>query len=300
MAASFHQGFSDHPAEFDIEVGHYLGLRWFHLSSGPDPAWKPPAATAIRTQRLAVWWQLKDLADEAATANRAFSLTEQALWDGLNAQLDAFDARLAGPQVPRLSGARDAWRPGENVARCLTYDDSWRDSSGRPHVVPADRCGCGFWAYWALGKKQVQSPAVAGIIKGYGEVIEGELGFRCSHAKIIALFPLVYSTELALNLEDSYEADVYHSFQAMLEMNPAPAGQPPLTDAYFSRQGEEPPAVSWAAEPTGLHSALKRGLGQCPKCATLACAPGQKQCVACDVSDLAHTDTVRKILKPKA
>jgi hypothetical protein len=32
MAATFHQGFSDHPAGFDVEIGHYLGLRWFHVS----------------------------------------------------------------------------------------------------------------------------------------------------------------------------------------------------------------------------------------------------------------------------
>jgi hypothetical protein len=182
----------------------------------------------------------------------------------------------------RLSGARDNWHKGENVAKCLTY--------GQEHAVPAERCGCGFWAYWALGEKQVQLPCVAGIVKGYGEVIEGERGFRCSHAKIIALFPLVYSTELALALEDAYGADVYHSFQAMLEMNPAPAGQPPLTDAWFSRKKlpceTTAPTYTYVPKPTRINDAFRQGLVPCPKCGTVACVPGQVQCVACDIAEM--------------
>jgi hypothetical protein len=284
MAASFHQGFSDHRAEFDVEIGHYLGLRWFHLSSGTDPAWKPPAA--IRTRRLAVWQQLRDLADTAASASRSFSLTEQAFWDDLNAQLDAFDAKLAGPQVPRLSGAKDYWHRGENVAKCLV--------NGPAHDVPAGHCGCGFWAYWALGEKQVSLPSVVGIVKGYGEVIEGELGFRASHAKIIALFPLVYSTELALALEDAY-APVFHSFQAMLEMNKAPAGQPYLSDAYFARRRQQEEQQQYAlaqrkaqraASRTATHAAFRLNAAPCMKCGAPACAQGQAHCLTCQVSDI--------------
>jgi hypothetical protein len=288
MAASFHQGFSDHPAEFDVEIGHYLGLRWFHLTSGPDPQWRPsgPAATAIRTRRREVWQQLKELADETANTMRRFSDAEQARWDRGTALLDGLDNALASgrPQVLRLTGARGAWHKGENVARCLTYADPHFS-----HVVPVENCGCGFWAYWALGDKQVSSPAVAGIVKGYGEVIEGELGFRCSHAKIVALFPLGYSTELALNLEDAYGADVYHNFQAMLEMNRAPAGQPPLTDAYFSRTklfAAPVPAPAVARNVAGISFAFKRGLLPCTKCGNIACAPGQGLCLPCDIAEI--------------
>jgi hypothetical protein len=168
--------------------------------------------------------------------------------------------------------------------------------------VPHESCGCGFWAYWALGDKQVSTPAVAGIIKGYGEVIEGELGFRASHAKIAALFPLVYSTELALALEDSYGADVYHSFQAMLEMNPAPAGQPPLTDDYFSRRRVEAGDSSFTYKPPkpAVSAAFRKGATACPKCGTVACAPGQKQCVACDIADLTQASAKAKTTMTEA
>jgi hypothetical protein len=203
----------------------------------------------------------------------------------------------------RLSGVRGAWHKGENVARCLTHDAGFHNPLSITHVVPVERCGCGFWAYWALGDKQVNSPAVAGIIKGYGEVIEGKLGFRASHAKIIALFPLVYSTELALAAEDAYGADVYHNFQAMLEMNRAPAGQPPLTDAWFSRKKlpceTTAPAPAVARNVAGISFAFRQGLTACPKCGIIACAPGQLRCAACEIADLAHTNTIRKIAKPK-
>jgi hypothetical protein len=264
MAASFHQGFSDHRAEFDIEVGHYLGLRWFHLSRiqhGVDSV-----SYSIGGPAKAKCW----CGDTS---------------EGSMDSLPDWMARHGKPRYDvRLSGARDNWHKGENVAKCLTY--------GQEHAVPAERCGCGFWAYWALGEKQVRLPAVAGIIKGYGEVIEGELGFRASHAKIAALFPLVYSTELALALEDTYGADVFHSFQAMLEMNPAPAGQPYLSDAYFSRRREiqEPPKPSYKYKPSPTHSrmadALKAGAVPCMKCGLVVCAHGQAKCIWCEITDL--------------
>jgi hypothetical protein len=271
MAATFHQGFSDHPAGFDVEIGHYLGLRWFHVSQIQH------GIESVRQSRTG-----------PAVATCRCGDTSRGSMDSPHAWL----ARHGKARYDiRLSGVRDNWQRGENVARCLSAGyPSFGDAQFASHSVPVESCGCGFWAYWALGDKLVGSPAIAGIIKGYGEVIEGERGFRCSHAKIIALFPLVYSTELALALEDAYGADVYHSFQAMLEMNPAPAGQPPLTDAWFSRKKlpceTTAPTYTYVPKPTRINDAFRQGLVPCPKCGTVACVPGQVQCVACDIAEM--------------
>jgi hypothetical protein len=90
------------------------------------------------------------------------------------------------PWTP-LRGARDAWRPGENVAVCKAQSV---DNLVHPvSDIPLLECGCGFWAYWQIQHYDLSSTAypICGVVEGYGDVIIGEKGFRSAKAKIIAL-----------------------------------------------------------------------------------------------------------------
>lgn len=82
-----------------------------------------------------------------------------------------------------LSGMKDRWSPGENIAKCL---------AGNAHSaseIPLLPCGCGFWAYWQIQHYDINSAAypICGVVEGYGAVIIGEKGFRAAKARIIAL-----------------------------------------------------------------------------------------------------------------
>jgi hypothetical protein len=77
----------------------------------------------------------------------------------------------------------------------------------------------------------------------------------------------------------------------MLEMNPAPAGQPYLSDAYFSRRREPPPTYhppTYKSSPTHsrMADALKAGAVPCMKCGLVVCGRGQAKCVWCEITDL--------------
>lgn len=147
-----------------------------------------------------------------------------------------------------LSGTRGKWQPGENVAECLSQRDLLAPYDAM-HEIPAKGCGCGFWAYWALGEKRVyKGPYVVGIINGYGRTTEGEAGFRCSHAEIEALWLEQENDTLALLLEDIYKVPVHGSLDAMLLMHPAPDGQPPLSDNYYGFSRRDDPGGREAGE----------------------------------------------------
>ena len=203
-------GFSEHPAVLDVEIGHRLGLRWFHLDETrhghitvdhriDQPVTLTCSCGDVITpspDEVDPWWQRHN--------TRTTELT--------------------------LKGVRDRWQPGENVAKCLATFDPYADRDYVSHGIPDEECGCGFWAYWNLGKQYVNPPTVAAIVKGYGDIIEGDLGFRCSHAQITALAPSVYSDALALTLETTWGVPVYSSVNAMLadSRNTPPQGQPAL------------------------------------------------------------------------
>jgi hypothetical protein len=75
-----------------------------------------------------------------------------------------------------LTGMHGGWHRGENTAACI-----------RGHAAPDLDCSCGFWAYWASPNPHGFAIPVLGVIEGYGRTLIGELGFRCSRARILAL-----------------------------------------------------------------------------------------------------------------
>jgi len=156
-----------------------------------------------------------------------------------------------------------------------------------PHLVPARNCGCGFWAYWSLGSVQVSHPAVVGIIKGYGRYEWGELGFRCSHAKIEAIHLPTWDTAAALAIEDRYGVDVYSNFLAMLEMfrDRTPQGQPPLTDSFFVKglfkTGTQTPLLPKLRHSGDATAAALRA-GRCATCG--GPSSGGRYCATCGLA----------------
>lgn len=91
-----------------------------------------------------------------------------------------------GVQKPlRLRGMQGEWLPGENTAVCKRAGYVMRHGED---AVPAEECGCGFWAYWTPQAAPVPAGCRAvGVIKGYGRTLVGEKGFRCEKAEIVAL-----------------------------------------------------------------------------------------------------------------
>jgi hypothetical protein len=256
-------GFSERDTE--VSVGHLLGLRWFQL-------------------------------------------TLRCPYHGDSGHVYCRPQCNGGERVPVLKGAWGAWEPGENEAACKRYGErrgggggAYLDYDGYPerHEVPARECGCGFWAYWVLGDKRVPPPSVVAIVKGYGRTIEGDLGFRCSHARIIALHLPNWDEAAALALEQRYEVPVYFTLPVMLLRHLAPEGQPPLQDDFFSRGRDEEGRGTWRPAFTGtgggrqpgesyhayaVRMGLTAGSVPCLGCGTLACAPGQAFCANCQVN----------------
>lgn len=105
---------------------------------------------------------------------------------------------------------------GENVAKCelcaldnelaaleqkleqRTRDvNSALERMGQPHRIESpgstvksrtmSDCGHGFWAYFDKTDNFQAPHTVSGIVEGYGEVVIGELGFRATKARILAL-----------------------------------------------------------------------------------------------------------------
>lgn len=95
---------------------------------------------------------------------------------------------------------KQEWLPGINDAVCLD-GKSTNKISPYPMVLPEkpahgmDTCKHGFYAFyngsndWHLAKNRIFQSYVEGMIEntGYGEVFIGSRGFRCMHAKIVAL-----------------------------------------------------------------------------------------------------------------
>jgi len=97
----------------------------------------------------------------------------------------------------------EAWGPGRNEARCLRYKACGvpecavcRSKNHGP--IPASSCACGFYAKHKPGDYDPRG-SVLGVIKAYGKVVLGTLGFRAQYAEIeaISFVPhlLVYGIE---------------------------------------------------------------------------------------------------------
>lgn len=265
-------GFSERSRE--LEVGHLLGLRWFQLQ--------------LMTHHTQAF-ESSVITDGTITCRCACGVTEAVPLAGFNVWRSVH--HLNAEPVPVLHGARGRWQPGENVAECLSHRVTHKLDG-----IPVENCGCGFWAYWKLGGQYASAPHVVGIVKGYGNTIEGDKGFRCSHAAVEALFLPAWSVPAALALEQRYQVPVYHSIEAMLKMHRAPEGQPELRDGWFTHPH---PGVggfasggvvnqrqaSIAQTPPAMVNALTQLASPCQQCGTRACAADQPLCAACQILD---------------
>jgi hypothetical protein len=103
-----------------------------------------------------------------------------------------------GTELPLLEGlvklgwdrSRYRWDPGSpNHARCPLLELNPDLSRGHGEV-PGKECSCGFYAYDRRDDSNSETTAhlVGGLIAGWGNLELHERGFRCSTAKILALF----------------------------------------------------------------------------------------------------------------
>lgn len=102
-----------------------------------------------------------------------------------------------------LNGVYAPWKAGVNEAACMKFREvsfparyfgatvRWAVCDGEEHLAPDEDCNCGFWAYWnpdGGGQPQFSSNPfavhVAGVVEGFGRMLQGEKGFRCSRARI--------------------------------------------------------------------------------------------------------------------
>lgn len=79
---------------------------------------------------------------------------------------------------------------GPNHARCLRLrfqPSSFYESHGQ---IPEKGCSCGFHAYGSknISNSETAIYVVGGVVAGWGNLELHERGFRCSVAKILALF----------------------------------------------------------------------------------------------------------------
>jgi hypothetical protein len=137
----------------------------------------------------------------------------------------------------------------------------------------------------------VYPPSCVGLIKGYGRTIEGTKGFRCSHAKIEAIWMPTWDDSVALELGSRYQVPVYYKIGAMLRLHPAPDGQRPLTDEWsgssegrrflFGAGGRHyDRAYDDYGKPLGVYGLL---VMECARCGRKNCGPGQPRCVRCEI-----------------
>ena len=83
-------------------------------------------------------------------------------------------------ESPSHSGSnRYLWAPGENIARCGNCSD-----------IPSEDCLCGIYSLKSPVRDLVSyQPDIIGEVLVWGKIVEGELGYRSSHA-MVSLFLL--------------------------------------------------------------------------------------------------------------
>ncbi len=307
-------GFSENDAT--PEIGHLYGVRWFQFvlpgedcreltvhRDSVDVTAMDPSSTVFVPGSFTV------------SCSCGQAVTQYSGQEAVTRFMAEHDPLAAGQQkIPVLRGACDAWQPGENVATCLPPT-----LGPAMHAAPHRECLCGFWAYWTLGQQYTSAPHVVGIVKGYGNVIQGRLGFRCSHAKVVALFLPSRNATAAGLLHTRYQVPAYCDLDEMLEAHPAPEGQPPLADGFYTAPdgggtyGTGGVFSTWTAPgavtgggysystgggggggysystpvgKTAMAAHLKSLAVPCNRCGTQACHAGQLLCAACQLNSI--------------
>ncbi len=135
---------------------------------------------------------------------------------------------------------RQAWLPGVNEAICLTARPPgkvMRSPDGTPvhgkeigkgHMFESGE-KCGFYGYYDGSNDYYTGDArfqnlVTGVVEGFGEVVVGPRGFRCSKARIVALMinPAIPEHDLVM---DRYPGiPVFHDFDMMRRAFPEEDG----------------------------------------------------------------------------
>jgi hypothetical protein len=120
-------------------------------------------------------------------------------WDGANQHWVSAACRVDTPGVPRETVRRSL----ETLYQKLGYrPDLKLVPDPDPHVVPDERCSCGFYAMKTL--RAVREPHVFDVILGRvelaGKVIECTAGYRAERARIVELIPIEGSEREAIRL----------------------------------------------------------------------------------------------------
>lgn len=267
---SWADDFGLHEAEFP-QAGHRLGLRWFHLTTASvKRPGSTPVIDALRTSRKTYLDEARALATVVLDESRALTGYELGRWAFLNGQIDSLDQQIrkAGYTTGLvLKGAQAQWLPGDNVATCIRYHAAFETPEMKNHRVPKLECGCGFWAYWRLGEVQTRHPAVCGLVKAWGRVIQNpkRLGFRAEKAKIIGIWLPEWDTSVANELEERYQADVYEKFAEVMVHANVPKGQPAL-------------GLNWTGAPQFSRADYTH---ECKACGERKCPPFDGRCLRC-------------------
>jgi hypothetical protein len=125
------------------------------------------------------------------------------------------------------------WFPGYNPsATCFHYTKSVVSGPGfkgtmwkSPHLAPAPRCSCGYYATYSLQNLYVykdwpniiDSGYVIGTVKAYGSVVLGTIGFRAQYMEIEAL---ARSGPLVTEKAATYGVPTVPSFEALVSQYP--------------------------------------------------------------------------------
>ena len=107
--------------------------------------------------------------------------------DGITYALRTFDVK-GGELVSIAQRGRQHWEGGVCIAVCLNKPDD------PEHVVPAEGCMCGVWAYWTVADLFKQHDGAYGqyasriitAIRMGGDCIDAEDGVRAASAQIVA------------------------------------------------------------------------------------------------------------------
>lgn len=132
------------------------------------------------------------------------------------------DGMLEGPVY------KQAWTPGENLALCRV--PSKANAAKEFEAPPREHlpnCRCGFYGYYdnsndyyRPSKTPFGRNYVAGMFEGYGEVLIGARGFRCTKARIVAIhFPDTF-VDPRLVFEVYPDLPVFLKFEQMIAAFP--------------------------------------------------------------------------------
>lgn len=134
------------------------------------------------------------------------------------------------------------WRPGENLAECLSPFAPGMPSRKPEHRAGGLTCNCGFYAYFDRHHNPYHSHnTILGLIEGYGLVTVGSRGFRCEKARIVALVLEAGRGVGVIGLGSNYPGvSMFGSVDEAVARFPlvAPEGTPPY---------EPPPGDYWNA-----------------------------------------------------